>query len=68
MSQNETEVAKRERLRKQLDDTHTWPCEFTFKFIVASDEEGEAAAPPAAAQPRHRQVPDSPQRTRRRAS
>ena len=43
MSQNETEAAKRERLRKQLDDTHTWPCEFSFKFIVASDEEGETA-------------------------
>ena len=43
MSQNETEAAKRERLRKQLDDTHTWPCEFSFKFIVSSDEEGEAA-------------------------
>lgn len=43
MSQNETEAAKRERLRKQLDDTHTWPCEFSFKFIVASEEEGEAA-------------------------
>ena len=43
MSQNETEATKRERLRKQLDDTHTWPCEFSFKFIVASDEEGETA-------------------------
>ena len=43
MNQHETEAAKRERLRKQLDDTHAWPCEFTFKFIVSSDEGGEAA-------------------------
>ena len=43
MSQHETEAAKRERLRKQLDDTHAWPCEFTFKFIVSSHEGGEAA-------------------------
>jgi len=43
MSQHETEAAKRERLRKQLDDTHAWPCEFTFKFIISSDENGETA-------------------------
>ena len=43
MSQKETEEAKRERLRKQLDDTHSWPCDFTFKFIVSTDTEGEAA-------------------------
>ncbi|MGB1122540.1 MAG: DUF493 family protein [Flavobacteriales bacterium] len=43
MSQHETEAAKRDRLRKQLDDTHAWPCEFTFKFIVSSDEDAEAA-------------------------
>lgn len=41
MSQNETEGEKRERLRKQLNDTHTWPCEFTFKFIVPAGGEGE---------------------------
>ena len=43
MSQHETDAAKRKRLRKQLDDTHKWPCEFTFKFIVSSDEGGEEA-------------------------
>ncbi|MAI23360.1 MAG: DUF493 domain-containing protein [Flavobacteriales bacterium] len=42
MSQHETEAAKRERLREQLNDTHTWPCDFTFKFIVSSDGAGEA--------------------------
>lgn len=42
MSQYETEAAKRERLRKQLDDTHAWPCDFTFKFIVSSIEDGES--------------------------
>lgn len=41
MSQNETEAEKRERLRKQLNDTHTWPCSFTFKFIVPAEGEGE---------------------------
>lgn len=41
MSQHETEVEKRERLRKQLNETHTWPCEFTFKFIVPAAGEGE---------------------------
>ena len=46
MSQHETEAAKRERLRKQLDDTHEWPCVFTFKFIVSSDEGGEQALKP----------------------
>ena len=44
MSQNETEEIKRERLRKQLDETHVWPCDFTFKFIVSSDAEGEATS------------------------
>lgn len=42
MSQNETEEQKRERLRKQLDDTHTWPCDFTFKFIVPAEGGGDA--------------------------
>lgn len=41
MSQNETEAEKRDRLRKQLNETHTWPCTFTFKFIVPSDGDGE---------------------------
>ena len=33
----------RERMRKQLDETHTWPCEFMFKFIVPKGNENEAA-------------------------
>lgn len=41
MSQNETEAQKRERLRRQLDETHTWPCDFTFKFIVPAEGSGE---------------------------
>jgi putative lipoic acid-binding regulatory protein len=32
-----------ERMRKQLDATHTWPCEFMFKFIVPKGNENEAA-------------------------
>ena len=35
--------AKREQLRQQLNDTHTWPCVFKFKFIVPSKPENEAA-------------------------
>ena len=41
MSQNETEEQKRERLRKQLNETHKWPCDFTFKFIVPAEGDGE---------------------------
>ncbi|MBM72169.1 MAG: DUF493 domain-containing protein [Crocinitomicaceae bacterium] len=33
----------RERMRKQLDETHTWPCDFMFKFIVPKCNENEAA-------------------------
>lgn len=35
--------AKREQLRKQLNETHTWPCVFKFKFIVPAKPENEAA-------------------------
>ena len=34
--------AKREQLRAQLNDTHTWPCVFKFKFIMPSKPENEA--------------------------
>ena len=30
-------------MRKQLDETHTWPCDFMFKFIVPKANENEAA-------------------------
>ena len=33
----------RERMRKQLNETHTWPCDFIFKFIVPKGNENEAA-------------------------
>ena len=33
----------RERMRKQLDETHIWPCDFMFKFIVPMGNENEAA-------------------------
>ena len=33
----------RERMRKQLDESHTWPCDFMFKFIVPQGNENEAA-------------------------
>jgi len=33
----------RERMRKQLNKTHTWPCEFMFKFIVSKGNENEAS-------------------------
>jgi|TARA_B100000768_G_scaffold83327_1_gene78826 hypothetical protein len=39
----ETENQKRERLTKQLDDTHRWPCSFSFKFILPADEQSIAA-------------------------
>ena len=41
MPKTESPSEKRERLRKQLNDTHTWPCAFTFKFIVPSDGTGD---------------------------
>jgi hypothetical protein len=41
MTASESPAAKRERLRKQLDDTHTWPCSFRFKFIVPNEGDGE---------------------------
>ena len=34
--------AKREQLRGQLNDTHTWRCVFKLKFIVPSTPENEA--------------------------
>ena len=34
--------AKKEQLRAQLNDTHTWPCVFKFKFIMPSKPENEA--------------------------
>lgn len=43
MGKNETEEQKRKRLRKQLDDTHQWPCPFSFKFILPSNEGSVAA-------------------------
>lgn len=33
----------RKRMRKQLDVTHNWPCDFMFKFIVPKGNEHEAA-------------------------
>ena len=33
----------RERMRKQLDETHDWSCDFMFKFIVPKASENEAA-------------------------
>ena len=38
-----TELSDKERMRKQLDASHTWPCEFMFKFIVPKGNENEAA-------------------------
>lgn len=43
MSITETEEQKRKRLRKQLDDTHQWPCSFSFKFILPANERAVAA-------------------------
>ena len=34
---------KRQQLRQQLNDTHTWPCVFKFKFIVPAQPENEAS-------------------------
>ena len=48
----ETEQQKRKRLEKQLDDTHQWPCPFSFKFILPANEVSiaslKAIFPPAA--------------------
>ena len=41
MQQDETPEERKERLRKQLNETHTWPCSFSFKFIVPTDGDGE---------------------------
>ena len=30
-------------MRKQLDETHDWPCDFMFKFIMPKANENEAA-------------------------
>ena len=38
-----TEISDKERMRKQLDASHKWPCEFMFKFIVPKGNENEAA-------------------------
>ena len=40
---NPKDDEKRAQLRQQLNDTHTWPCAFKFKFIVPSKPENEAA-------------------------
>ncbi len=42
-SMTSSEEAKRDQLRKQLNETHTWPCVFKFKFIVPAKAENEAA-------------------------
>ena len=34
MEGKETDLEKRNRLRKQLDDFHQWPSVFLFKFIL----------------------------------
>ena len=38
-----SKLTERERMRKQLDETHKWPCDFMFKFIVPNGNENEAA-------------------------
>jgi uncharacterized protein len=38
-----SKLSDRERMRKQLDETHKWPCDFMFKFIVPKGNENEAA-------------------------
>jgi len=38
-----SKLSDRERMRKQLDETHKWPCDYMFKFIVPKDNENEAA-------------------------
>ena len=37
----ESNEEQRARLKKQLDDTHEWPCSFTFKFILPTEAESE---------------------------
>jgi len=41
--ENSNPVSERERMRTQLNETHKWPCEFMFKFIVPKGNENEAA-------------------------
>ena len=36
-------VSDRARMRAQLNETHKWPCEFMFKFIVPQSTENEAS-------------------------
>lgn len=43
MSRDQSKESDRDRMRRQLDETHTWPCDFMFKFIVPSVNENEAA-------------------------
>lgn len=43
MSWEQPKESDRERMRRQLDETHTWPCDFMFKFIVPKGNENEAA-------------------------
>jgi hypothetical protein len=35
--------SERARMRAQLNETHQWPCDFMFKFIVPKGNENEAA-------------------------
>ena len=35
--------SERARMRVQLNETHQWPCDFMFKFIVPKGNENEAA-------------------------
>ncbi|PCJ79963.1 MAG: DUF493 domain-containing protein [Bacteroidetes bacterium] len=44
MKEEETSPkSDRDRMRKQLNETHKWPCEFMFKFVVPNANENEAA-------------------------
>ena len=43
MSLEKPKESDRERMRRQLDKTHTWPCDFMFKFIVPKGNENEAS-------------------------
>lgn len=43
MSREQPKESDRERMRRQLNETHTWPCNFMFKFIVPKGNENEAA-------------------------
>lgn len=38
----ESKEEQRARLKKQLDDTHQWPCAFTFKFILPTESDSES--------------------------